>query len=205
MKYTGTLYIISAPSGAGKTSLVAALIKELKDVLVSVSHTTRQRRPNEQDGLDYFFVTEQEFKSMVGEGIFLEHAQVFGHFYGTSWQWVEEKLALGKDVILEIDWQGARVVREKYFDTLSIFILPPSEEELLNRLTKRHQDNLTIIEQRMKEAKQEISKYKEYDYLICNDKFEEALADLKTLFQSRRLRLAYAEKELADCIKRLLS
>jgi guanylate kinase len=200
----GTLYIISAPSGAGKTSLVAALIQAVPNIFVSISHTTREMRANEIKEKDYNFVSKAEFKELLSKNVFLEYAQVFGNFYGTSRQWVEETLEQGKDVILEIDWQGARQVRTHYSEAQSIFIFPPSQEALLDRLKKRHPDNATLVQERIKEAKQELSRYYEYDYLICNDKFEQALDDLKMIVLSQRLRIKPQMLIQEGLIKKLL-
>lgn len=199
----GSLFIVSAPSGAGKTSLVQALVKALPDIVVSVSYTTRNKREKEQDGIDYHFITHNDFKAMLKKGTFLEHAQVFGHFYGTSRIWVEETRRKGSDVILEIDWQGARQVREHFVEAQSIFILPPSRVALEERLHQRHSD-IELIEQRMKDAKAEISHYNEYDYLVCNDRFEEALEELKAIVLSHRLRFRVAETRRKRLIERLL-
>ncbi len=184
----GTLYIVSAPSGAGKTSLVRALCERLEDVVMAVSHTTRPPRPGEVDGVDYHFVSREQFERMVRAGEFLEHAEVFGNHYGTSRQAVEKELAAGRDVILEIDWQGARQVREKMPEALSIFILPPSREALRERLTQRGQDSEAVIERRMAQAVAEMRHYDEYDYLVINDDFAVALEDLVTIFGAGRLR-----------------
>src|SRR5690554_3532590 len=167
----GTLYTISAPSGAGKTSLVNALLQDPKDPLlcVSVSHTTRAKRSGEVDGVDYHFVSEEQFLSMRTQDAFLESAQVFGNYYGTSQHWVQKQLDCGLDVILEIDWQGAAQVRERIADNKSIFILPPSLECLVERLTSRGQDGSEIIARRMREAQDEISHYDAADYLVIND------------------------------------
>lgn len=200
----GTIYIISAPSGAGKTTLTRALTQEMPNIHKSVSYTTRAIRPGEENGVDYNFVTLEEFKRMSDQKVFLEVAQVFGNSYGTSFPWVEGERNLGKDIILEIDWQGARQIRSRYFDAVSIFILPPSEEELLARLIKRHQDNPDIIAERMKQAKNEMSKYIEYDYIVLNDKFEEALVDLKSIVRSKRLGILHQKKELSERIQGLL-
>lgn len=205
MKKTGELFIISAPSGAGKTSLVQGLVAILPNLNVSISHTTRPKRLGEKEGVNYYFVTQTQFKEMLSQGAFLEHAQVFGNYYGTSRTFVEEALTNGKDVILEIDWQGARQIRKHYANIMSIFILPPSREELLSRLTKRHPDNPALVEERMKESKQEISHYNEYDYLVCNDKFESALADLKAIVSADRLREFRQEANLEPLIKSLLA
>ncbi len=202
---TGTLYVVSAPSGAGKTSLVSALIKALPNIQASVSHTTRLKRLGEEDHKDYHFVTHAEFKELINENIFLEHAKVFGHYYGTSKKWVQETRRLGKDVILEIDWQGARQIRSHFADVQSIFIFPPSTDALLERLQKRHPDNPVLVEQRMQEAKEQISHYPEYDFLVCNDRFEDALEDMLTIIRCLRLRVRRQSVELEPIIQKLLS
>lgn len=183
----GRLYILSAPSGAGKTSLVAALLKELPRLEVSVSHTTRAPRPGEENGKNYHFVDPSAFKGLVEQGVFFEYAEVFGNFYGTSQLAVEERLAAGVDVILEIDWQGAQQVRKKLPDALSVFILPPSQQALRERLQARGQDSEEVIEGRMQQAISEMSHFAEYDYLVINDRFEQALAELKAIFIAQRL------------------
>jgi guanylate kinase len=187
MSATGTLYIISAPSGAGKTSLVKALIDALPQVRVSVSHTTRGMRPGEVEGVNYHFVERPTFLGMLERGEFLEYAEVFGNLYGTSQLWLEQTLAEGFDLILEIDWQGAQQVRRLLPQAQSIFILPPSQEALRQRLTNRGQDSDEIIERRMREAVSEMSHYLEYDYLVINDDFAHALEDLKSIFRARQL------------------
>ena len=185
--HQGRLYIISAPSGAGKTSLVAALLKADSAIEVSISHTTRKSRPGEQDGINYHFVDVQAFEQLISEGAFLEHAKVFDNYYGTSRAWIESRLAAGQDVILEIDWQGAQQVRKIMLNAMSIFILPPSKEALRSRLMGRGQDSEDIIERRMSEAESESSHYGEYDYLVINDDFDVALADLVSIFRAQRL------------------
>lgn len=187
LTHQGQLYIVSAPSGAGKTSLVAALLKADTAIEVSVSHTTRKSRPGEQDGVNYHFVDVAEFEELIKEGAFLEHAKVFDNYYGTSLPWIESRLAVGQDVILEIDWQGAQQVRRLKPDAMSIFILPPSKAALRERLTNRGQDSNDIIEGRMAQAESESSHYPEYDYLVINDEFDQALADLKSIFRAHRL------------------
>ncbi len=183
----GRLFIVAAPSGAGKTSLVAALLKQDAKLMVSVSHTTRPKRPGEEHGINYFFVSREEFlQGVEGQG-FLEHAEVFGNFYGTSQQWVDETLAKGLDVILEIDWQGAQQVRRLRPDTRSIFILPPSLEALKQRLEGRGQDAPEVIARRLQEAAEELSHYGEFNYLVVNDVFEVALQDLAAIFRAERL------------------
>ncbi len=205
MSVKGSLFIVSAPSGAGKTSLVTSLVKMVPNMCISVSFTTRPMRPQEQEGVDYYFIDKEDFKAKLKAGIFLEHAQVFGQFYGTSRVWVEEARAKGVDVILEIDWQGAKQVRAQFVEAQSIFILPPSRDALLDRLQKRHADNVQIINERMKEAKDQISRYSEYDYLICNDQFEEALEQLKAVIQCQRLYWRRSQIEKAALIEKLLS
>ena len=183
----GTLYIISAPSGAGKTSLVQALLKQETDVAVSVSHTTRPKRDVEVDGVNYHFIDIGLFQDMARNGEFLEHANVFGNFYGTSRQHIQEQLLLDKDVILEIDWQGARQIRNLESNCKSIFVLPPSIEALKHRLESRNEDSDDIISIRMKEAVSEMSHYAEFDYIVINDKFDEAVAQLSAIFVCNRL------------------
>ena len=200
----GTLYIISAPSGAGKTSLVRELVVTTQDVIVSVSHTTRAIRPGEVDGQDYHFVDQESFLSMAGHSAFLEHARVFDNYYGTSQQHVERLLLNGQDVILEIDWQGARQVRRLIEDSQSIFILPPSLEALRQRLEGRGQDDETIIKRRMQDAVNEMSHYAEFDYLVVNDDFDQALHDLKSIIEANRLRQLRQERKLEHLLIELL-
>ncbi len=188
MQDKGTLYTISAPSGAGKTSLVAALLERDPLVRVSVSHTTREKRPGEVDGINYHFVDEGEFTAMLDRAEFLEHARVFGNLYGTSQLWVEEQLNSGIDVILEIDWQGAEQVKRLLPSTVAVFILPPSRETLEQRLTSRGQDEQDVIARRMAEAVEEMSHYVESDYLMVNDDFDTALRQLQAILDSQRLR-----------------
>lgn len=187
MTIPGTLYIVSAPSGAGKTSLVKALIDSAPLVRVSVSHTTRAMRPGEVDGVNYHFVRREQFDNMLERNEFLEHAEVFGNLYGTSQRWIEQTLAEGFDLILEIDWQGAQQVRRLLPQSRSIFILPPTQEALRHRLTGRGQDSGEIIERRMREAVSEMSHYVEYDYLLINDDFSHALDDLRSIFRANQL------------------
>ena len=183
----GTLFIVSAPSGAGKTSLVKALREECPGLAVSVSHTTRAQRPGEQHGRDYFFVDREVFGRMVNDGEFLEHARVFDNQYGTARSTVEAALARGEDVILEIDWQGARQIRELMPACRSIFVLPPSREALEERLSARGQDDPATIVRRMADAISEMSHYAEYDYLVINDDFRVALGELRTIIAASRL------------------
>ncbi len=200
----GTLYIISAASGTGKTSLVAALLKQLEHISVSVSHTTREPRPGEVNATHYHFVAENDFARRQSNGEFLESAKVFGHYYGTSKIQLEKTLAQGVDVILEIDWQGAQQIKKILPEARSIFILPPSRQTLMARLNARGQDSPEVIADRTKEAFEEISHYKEFDYLVLNDEFEHALNDLISIVNSMRLRQTRQAVVLAELIDKLL-
>lgn len=202
---TGKLYIISAPSGAGKTSLLKRLTTEQDGLAVSISHTTRAMRSGEQDGVDYFFVSLDEFKAMIERQAFLEHAQVFDNFYGTAQKTVEDNLALGLDVILEIDWQGAQQVRKMLPDSVSIFILPPSIDILCQRLQTRAQDDPQVIARRMRDAVTEMSHYPEFDYLIVNDDFDLALNQLKSIITANRLLQSRQQQALAPLLQDLLN
>jgi guanylate kinase len=182
----GTLFIISAPSGAGKTSLVAELLNRLDNIQVSVSHTTRPSRSGETDGLDYHFVSHQQFETMVEQQQFVEHAKVHHNYYGTSEEWVKNTLHNGIDVILEIDWQGAEQVRNKIPGSQSIFILPPSKQALFDRLKGRGQDSDAVIQQRIAAAKEEMSHYNEANYLVINDQFEVACKQLQNIIEAKR-------------------
>ena len=184
----GALFIVSAPSGAGKTSLVKALLERTDRIGVSVSHTTRAMRPGEQDGVNYHFVDDATFENMIARGEFFEHAHVFDRYYGTSHHAVSEKRDSGEDVILEIDWQGARQTREVCPDAVSIFILPPSREALESRLQGRGQDDDDIIARRMRDAVSEMSHYDEFDYVIINDDFDDALRDFESIIRAERVR-----------------
>jgi guanylate kinase len=201
----GTLYIVSAPSGAGKTSLVKALIDAEPNVRVSVSHTTRGMRPGEVDSLNYHFVSREKFVQMLEHGDFLEHAEVFGNLYGTSQSTVLQTLAEGHDLILEIDWQGAQQVRHLMPQAKSIFILPPSQEALRQRLNNRGQDSDEIIDRRMREAVSEMSHYVEYDYLVINDDFATALDDLRSIFRANQLRHGAQQVRHGALLARLLA
>ncbi|UVL89229.1 guanylate kinase [Pseudomonas sichuanensis] len=201
---SGTLYIVSAPSGAGKTSLVTELIKQDPHVRVSVSHTTRAMRPGEAHGVNYHFVVHEEFKALIAQGDFLEHAEVFGNFYGTSRSALQETLDQGFDLILEIDWQGAQQVRKLMPEARSIFILPPSQQALRQRLDGRGQDSEEIIAGRMKEAVSEMEHYDEYEYVIINDEFDVALDDLKAVFRSNRLLLKKQQQRHEALLKQLV-
>ena len=187
---TGKLIIISAPSGAGKTSLARALIANSKDIMMSVSHTTRVQRAGEEDGKDYFFVSQPEFISMVSDGVFLEYAEVYGNFYGTSHVAVESMLDQGMNVLLDIDWQGARKVRELMPEAISISVLPPSVEELERRLRSRGSDAESVIQSRMRQALDEMAHCREADFIVLNDDFNQALDDLSLILngESDKLR-----------------
>jgi len=205
MNIPGTLYIISAPSGGGKTSLVNALLESVSNLEVSISYTTRPPRPGEKEGVDYHFIDQPEFKQLIQKKSLLEHAIVFGHYYGTSLDWVTKKIEAGIDIILEIDWQGAQQIREKMPESIGIFIIPPSWEVLEKRLYLRAQDKKDVIKKRMADAKAELTHYDEYDYLIVNENFSNALADLSAILRVRRLRCSIQKKELAPLLKTLLS
>lgn len=201
---SGQLYVVSAPSGAGKTSLVKALVEANADLAVSVSHTTRPKRPGEVDGINYHFVSVAEFNDLKQQGGFFEWAQVFDNFYGTSKQGVIKQLNQGTDVILEIDWQGAAQVKQNMPDAVTIFILPPSTAALRERLTGRGQDDSSVIERRMQSARDEISHYGEADYVVLNDRFETALIDLQAIIKSQRLSQRHQSMRLTSVINDLL-
>jgi len=203
MSELGTLYIVAAPSGAGKTSLLKALMTQDGELCLSVSHTTRAARPGEQDGVHYHFVCSDEFERLLLANEFVEHAKVFGNAYGTSKKSVIDLLATGKDVVLEIDWQGARQVREVFPDAISIFILPPSQDALRERLNDRGQDSDEIIEGRMQQAKSEMSHYDEFDFLVINDAFDMALNQLSMIAQAQRLRLSAQKMRYSVKLARL--
>jgi guanylate kinase len=201
---TGTLYVVSAPSGAGKTSLLKQLMTEIEYVATSISHTTRKSRAGERDGVDYHFVTVDEFKRLIAEDAFFEHAEVFGNFYGTSKTSIDDQLNRGIDVILEIDWQGARQIRQQLPTSRSIFILPPSQKALRQRLDNRGQDDAAVIEQRMQAAKSEISHYNEYEFLVINDDFTVAVSELKAILMAERQKLTYQQQKYAQLLSNLL-
>lgn len=186
----GNLYVVSAPSGAGKSSLVKALRGTDSRLAVSVSHTTRAPRGQEQNGQAYWFINTEQFQSMIAQGDFLEWAQVHGNYYGTSKNAILQHLQAGQDVILEIDWQGALQIKEIFAHAVLIFILPPSWDELHQRLIQRNEDSPEIIEKRMANARTEVARATEFDYLIINASFHEALQELQSVVQSQRLRIA---------------
>lgn len=190
----GNLFVVAAPSGAGKTSLVNKLIETLDNISVSISHTTRGKRPNETEGVNYFFIDKNKFEQMIAAGEFLEHANVFENYYGTSKRWVEETRAKGIDVILEIDWQGHQQIKKLFPDAISIFILPPSMTALRERLVLRDQDKAEVIEKRLADVRETMSHAGEFDYLVMNDDFERAVGDLVLIVRASRL-LAAAQKE----------
>jgi len=183
MNNKGRLFILSAASGTGKTSLARALVEQIPDVAFSVSHTTRAPRPGEEHGVHYYFVNQTQFDEMAAADRFLEHAKVFGNSYGTSRAATENLLRQGKNIILDIDWQGARAIKEKMPEAVSIFILPPSRAVLKERLTGRGQDSPDVIARRMREAVSEMSHYKEFEHLVVNDDFDAALADLRAIIR----------------------
>lgn len=201
----GRLYVISAASGAGKTSLVSALLERVAEIEVSVSHTTRQSREGEVDGVNYHFVKTGTFEEMVEATAFFEYATVFGNMYGTSKKHVEQQLNSGKDVILEIDWQGARQIRTLMPECSTIYIAPPSIAALRERLTGRGQDNEEIINGRMREAVSEMSHYAEFDYLVINDDFEQARDNLIAIIMGNRMLLECQQNEHLGLLKELLT
>lgn len=203
----GNLYILSAPSGAGKSSLINALLADLprNEVRLSISHTTRNPRPAEEDGVHYYFTTHAEFEALIEKDHFLEWAEVFGNYYGTSLPMIEKSLEQGVDVFLDIDWQGARQIRQKVPNVKTIFILPPSREELKNRLVGRGQDSEETIAKRMAEAESEMSHYNEFDYVIVNDDFQKALTELKAILTAERLKLVSQEIRHKALIEQLLA
>ncbi|ASM51373.1 guanylate kinase [Pseudoalteromonas espejiana DSM 9414] len=200
----GNLFILSAPSGAGKSSLITALLKKHADMKVSVSHTTRDPRPGEENAVHYHFVSADEFKALIAKDDFFEWAQVFDNYYGTSKQAIESQLDAGIDVFLDIDWQGAQQVREIMPSVQTIFILPPSKAELEQRLNNRGQDSAEVIAGRMAKAQSETSHYNEYDYVVVNDDFDTALSNIETIVLAQRLTLNAQASRHHDLITNLL-
>jgi len=187
---SGNLIIVSAPSGGGKTSLVKKLVSTLDKIEISISHTTRTRRPGEIDGIDYFFINNQQFLEMINANAFIEYAQVFNHYYGTSLAQINSRLQSGIDVVLDIDWQGAQQIRQIFPEAISVFIIPPSLEILKQRLLDRRQDDDTVISNRMERAQNELSHFSEFDYLIVNNTFNIAALELEAIVLANRLRMS---------------
>lgn len=201
----GRLYVISAPSGAGKTSLVKALLKSEPRLRLSISHTTRTRRPTEVEGREYHFVSKPQFEELVKRSEFLEHARVFDNNYGTSRAFVESQLAAGHDVLLEIDWQGARQVRRAMPECVSIFVLPPARQTLAERLARRATDTAEVIRRRLQDAAGDMSHHGEFDYVVVNDDFERAVADLKRIIEGQGEDLRSTRPELKPLLAELLA
>jgi guanylate kinase len=201
----GRLFVIAAPSGAGKTSLVKALLARLPQLRLSISHTTRKRRPTEAEGREYHFVTAAQFEQLVSRGEFLEHARVFDNLYGTSRAYVEGQLAQGHDVVLEIDWQGAQQVRRAMPQCVSLFILPPSRAALAERLARRATDTPEVISRRLRDAAADMSHYREFDYVVVNDNFERALGELGEIIAGRGEAFRSDRVQLAGLVDELLA
>lgn len=203
--YPGNLIIVAAPSGGGKTSLVKKLVSTLPDIEVSISHTTRKMRPGEKDGVDYFFIRNQQFLDMVAANAFIEHAQVFNHHYGTSVAQINARLMAGIDVVLDIDWQGAQQIKSIFPEAISVFILPPSLTILQQRLFDRRQDDEEVIGNRMQRAQDELSHFSEFDYLIVNEDFEKASLELLAIVLANRLRMKRQQVEQRKLLSFLLA
>ncbi len=201
----GLLYIISAPSGAGKTSLVNALCQSMEDMVISISHTTRQKRKGEEDGVDYHFIDDEKFEQMLSEDRFLEHARVFEHQYGTSKDWVEERLKSGQNVILEIDWQGAEQVMRLFPESVSIFVLPPSYQALEDRLVGRGNDSDEVVRGRMDGALNEIRHFDSYQFTVINDDFQKAIDDLKAIIRRPGHDLHFQSADYKDFVAKLVA
>ncbi len=201
---TGTLFIVSAPSGTGKTSLVNALVRDTNHLKLSISHTTRKARPKEIDGYNYHFISEKKFKQMEMAGVFMESANVFGNYYGTSQDTVQKMLDEGHDVVLEIDWQGAEQIKKRFPESISIFILPPSIQALQERLEGRGQDSADVIAHRMEKAIAELKHYHKADYLVVNDDFEEALKSLKAIVKANRMSTQKQQFINSDLLSKLI-
>lgn len=204
MTVEGTLYVVASPSGGGKTSLINGLVRALDNIDVAISHTTRPIRPGEKDEQNYFFVSDNDFQSMIKANAFIEYASVFGHYYGTSKEQIEQRLSNGIDVLLDIDWQGARQINALFSNVVSVFIMPPSLDALRERLCDRAQDDEQVIESRMKKAQDEMSHYNEFDFLIVNDVFEEALNQLSCLVRAERLKTPYQQIARKTLLSNLL-
>ncbi len=202
---SGLLFVVSAASGTGKTSLVKALLERVSNLHVSVSHTTRQQRPGELEGVHYHFTAKELFLEQVSEGGFIEYAEVFGNYYGTSQMTVREQLAKGHDVLLEIDWQGAEQVRQLFPESKQIFILPPSQFDLRQRLSNRGTDAVDVIEHRLSCAVEDMQQYTNFDYIIINDDFNKALHDLESVINANRLMLKQQALRHQDLIQKLIT
>lgn len=203
-KLPGTLFIVAAPSGGGKTSLVNDLISKINNIEISISHTTRPKRAGEEHGKDYFFIDEKEFKDLIKKGEFVEYAHVFNYYYATSWTQIKNRLACGIDVVLDIDWQGAQQIKQRFSNTISIFIIPPSLDSLNERLLKRQRDGIDIISDRMEKAQDELKHYNEFNYLIVNDNFEKASIELQAIVIANRLQLEKQEYNQQKLLSLLL-
>lgn len=205
MNKPGNLIVIAAASGTGKTTLVNALLKAMPDLKLSISHTTRPIRPNEQDGVNYYFVSSTDFKKLLKERVFLEYAKVYDYYYGTSKVWVEAELKKGSNIILELDWQGARQIKAMYGnEAIFIYLLPPSLEVLQERLRKRAQDKPEVIQNRLAKAKEDISHYDEFDYLIVNENLNQAIHELVAIITSNKLAIKQQRINLARTLRQLL-
>lgn len=198
MDYPGNLFVVSAPSGAGKSSLVKALLELDSQVYRSISHTTRAPRGQEKHGREYFFASREDFEKMIANNAFVEWANVHGNLYGTSKKAIEERLAKGADIVLEIDYQGALQIKESFVNAVLIFILPPSWEELRSRLENRGEDSADVIEMRLTNAAQELAQVQKFDFVIINELFERALFDLKAVVHAQRLRYLAQRRSRAD-------
>jgi guanylate kinase len=202
---SGNLFIVTAPSGAGKSSLVKALLDADAGIQLSISYTTRAPRPGEENGVHYHFVSVDEFRDMLNRGDFLESAEVYGNYYGTSQPWIEDQIRAGRDLLLEIDWQGATQVRKLFPDAVNLFILPPSLAELKRRLEGRGQDSAEVISRRLAAAQEDISQAYSFDYLVVNDDFNVALADIQAIVRARRLGIQNQMRALEPLLNDLLS
>jgi len=202
---SGLLFVVSAASGTGKTSLVKALLERVNNLHVSVSHTTRGQRPGELDGVHYHFATKEDFLNLVNENGFIEYAEVFGNYYGTAQATVKEQLAKGHDVLLEIDWQGAEQVRKLFPESKQIFILPPSQFDLRQRLSNRGTDSVEVIEHRLSCAVEDMQQYTHFDYVIINDDFNKALHDLEAVIIANRLTLSQQAQRHQELIQKLIT